>query len=58
MSLDKKNTEKCEMMILQLYVNISPLDRKTELLDKELDRFINGINTSNYKPKSTTWLSI
>ena len=46
------------MMILQLYVNISPLDRKTELLDKELDRFINGINTSNKLVKTSTWMGL
>ena len=34
------------------------LDRREQLLDEELDKFINGINTSKYRPKSTTWMSI
>ena len=34
------------------------LDRKTQLLDQELDKFMNGINTSKYRPKSTTWMQI
>ena len=34
------------------------LDRNAELLDKEIDRFMNGINTSKYKPKPSTWMSI
>ena len=33
-------------------------DRRTQLLDEELDKFVNGINTSKYKPKSNTWMSI
>ena len=34
------------------------MDRKAELLDQELDKFINGINTSKYRTKSNTWMSI
>ena len=34
------------------------LDRREQLLDEELDKFINGINTSNVRPKSTTWMQI
>ena len=34
------------------------LDRKTQLLDQELDKFINGINTSKIRPKTDTWMSI
>ena len=34
------------------------IDRREQLLDEELDRFINGINTSNVRPKSTTWMQI
>ena len=34
------------------------LDRREQLLDEELDKFINGINTSKYRPKSSTWMSI
>ena len=34
------------------------LDRREQLLDEELDKFINGIDTSKYRPKSTTWMSI
>ena len=32
------------------------LDRREQLLDEELDKFINGINTSKHKPKYSTWL--
>ena len=32
------------------------LDRKTELLDQELDKFLNGINTSKRPIKTDTWL--
>ena len=34
------------------------LDRREQLLDEELDKFFNGINTSKYRPKSNTWMSI
>ena len=34
------------------------IDRREQLLDEELDKFVNGINTSKYKPKSNTWMSI
>ena len=34
------------------------LDRREQLLDEELDKFVNGINTSKHKPKYSTWLSI
>ena len=34
------------------------IDRREQLLDEELDKFINGINTSKYKAKSNTWMSI
>ena len=34
------------------------LDRREQLLDEELDKFINGMNTSKHKPKYSTWLSI
>tara|TARA_A100001035_G_scaffold238843_1_gene203622 strand:+ start:138 stop:1808 length:1671 start_codon:yes stop_codon:yes gene_type:complete len=34
------------------------IDRRSQLLDEELDKFINGINTSKYRPKSNTWMSI
>ena len=30
------------------------LVRKKQLLDKELDKFLNGINTSNYRSKTDT----
>ena len=29
--------------------------RKAELLDNELDRFLAHVNTSNHRPKATTW---
>jgi len=32
------------------------LVRKKQLLDKELDKFLNGINTSNYRSKTDTWM--
>ncbi len=32
------------------------LDRKTELLDQELDKFLNDINTSKRPIKTDTWL--
>ena len=34
------------------------LDRREQILDEELDRFLEGINTSKYRPKSSTWMSI
>ena len=34
------------------------IDRRVHSLDDELDKFINGINTSNVRPKSTTWMQI
>ena len=33
-------------------------DRKSHLLDQELDKFINGINTSKIRPKTDTWISL
>ena len=32
------------------------LVRKKQLLDEELDKFLNGINTSNYRSQTETWL--
>ena len=32
------------------------MDRKAELLDQELDKFLNGINTSKRPIKKDTWL--
>ena len=34
------------------------IDSREKLLDEELDKFINGIKTSKYRPKSSTWMSI
>ena len=34
------------------------LDRKAELLDRELDKFLNGINTSKNRPQPTTYFTI
>ncbi len=34
------------------------MDRKAELLDQELDKFINGINTSKHRAKTNTWMAI
>ena len=34
------------------------LVRKKQLLDKELDKFLNGINTSNYRSKTDTWMGL
>ena len=31
-------------------------DRKQELLEAELDKFINGINTMDTTPNKTTWM--
>ena len=33
-------------------------DRRAELLDQELDKFINGINTSKHRSKPDTWMAI
>lgn len=29
--------------------------RKSELLDNELDRFLSHVNTSNHRPKASSW---
>ena len=34
------------------------LDRREQLLDEELDKFINGINTSNRRIKTDTWMGL
>ena len=34
------------------------LDRKAELLDRELDKFLNGINTSKNRLHPTTYFTI
>ena len=34
------------------------MDRKAELLDQELDKFLNGINTSKYRTKTDTWMGL
>ena len=34
------------------------LDRREQLLDEELDKFINGINTSNRRTKTDTWMGL
>ena len=34
------------------------LDRREQLLDEELDKFLNGINTSNKRVKSNTWMGL
>ena len=33
-------------------------DRQAHLLDQELDKFINGINTSKYCSKTDTWTGL
>ena len=33
-------------------------DRQAHLLDQELDKFINGLNTSNYRSKTDTWMGL
>ena len=38
--------------------NYETITQTQTLLDDELDKFINGINTSNVRPKSTTWMQI
>ena len=32
------------------------IDRREQLLDQELDKFLNGINTSKRPIKTDTWL--
>ena len=32
------------------------LDIREQMLDEELDKFLNGINTSNYRSKTNTWM--
>ena len=34
------------------------LDRREQILDEELDKFLNGINTSNYRSKTDTWMGL
>ena len=34
------------------------LVRKKQLLDEELDKFLNGTNTSNYHSKTDTWMAL
>ena len=34
------------------------LDRREQILDEELDRFLEGINTSNYRSKTDTWMGL
>ena len=34
------------------------LVRKEQLLDEELDKFLNGITTSNYRSKTDTWMGL
>ena len=34
------------------------LDIREQMLDEELDKFINGINTSNYRSKTDTWMGL
>ena len=34
------------------------LDRREQILDEELDRFLEGINTSNNRLKTDTWMVI
>ena len=33
-------------------------DRRAELLDQELDKFMSGIKTSKHCAKTDTWMSI
>ena len=33
-------------------------DRQAHLLDQELDKFINGLNTSNYRSKTDSWMGL
>ena len=50
----------CQYWVDQMAANADQeiIDRREQLLDEELDKFINGINTSNVRPKSTTWMQI
>ena len=34
------------------------LDIREQMLDEELDKFLNGINTSNYLSKTNTWMGL
>ena len=34
------------------------LDIREQMLDEELDKFLNGINTSNYRSKIDTWMGL
>ena len=34
------------------------LDIREQMLDEELDKFLNGINTSNYRSKTDTWMGL
>ena len=34
------------------------LDRREQILDEELDRFLEGINTSNKRVKTDTWIGL
>ena len=34
------------------------LDRREQILDEELDRFLEGINTSNKRVKKDTWMGL
>ena len=34
------------------------LDRREQILDEELDRFLEGINTSNKRVTTDTWMGL
>ena len=34
------------------------LDIREQMLDEELDKFLNGINNSNYFSKTNTWMGL
>ena len=34
------------------------LDIREQMLDEELDKFLNGTNTSNYRSKTNTWVGL
>ena len=34
------------------------IDRREQLLDEELNKFVNGINTSNKSVKTITWMGL
>ena len=34
------------------------LDRREQILDEELDRFLESINTSNKRVKTDTWMGL